>query len=136
MSARQETKKQIAVANQPLKGWARLVAAYHNSRAGFLDAWQGEEAFRLEIIVFLVSIPAALWLAPNLFQAALLMASVLLIVIVEVLNSAIEYVVDRIGPERHELSRKAKDLGSLAVLLAALLAGVIWIAAIVQAATA
>ncbi|MEO1285849.1 MAG: diacylglycerol kinase, partial [Pseudomonadota bacterium] len=80
--------------------------------------------------------PAALWLAPNLFQAALLMASVLLIVIVEVLNSAIENVVDRIGPERHDLSRKAKDLGSLAVLLAALLASVIWIAAIVQAATA
>ncbi|MEM8617824.1 MAG: diacylglycerol kinase [Pseudomonadota bacterium] len=121
--------------NQPLKGWARLVAAYHNSRAGFADAWQGEEAFRLELIVLLLSIPAAFWLAPNIFHAALLIASVLLILIVEVLNSAIENVVDRIGEERHELSRKAKDMGSLAVLLAAVLAGLLWLATVLQTFT-
>lgn len=120
------------MANQPLKGWARLAAAYHNSRAGFRDAWEGEEAFRIECIVLLLSIPAAIWVAPNLLQAALLIASVLFILIVEVLNSAIENVVDRIGSEHHELSRKAKDMGSLAVLLAACLTGVIWAAAIWQ----
>ena len=124
------------MANQPLKGWARLVAAYHNSIAGFRDAWQGEEAFRIECILFLISIPAALWVAPSILHAALLIASVLFILIVEVLNTAIENVVDRIGPERHDLSRKAKDLGSLAVLLAALMAGMVWLATIIQSVMA
>ncbi|MEM6587412.1 MAG: diacylglycerol kinase [Pseudomonadota bacterium] len=119
--------------NQPLRGWARLAAAYRNSKAGFRDAWTGEEAFRQEIVALALSVPAAWVLADTLFQAAVLIASVLLIVIVEVLNSAIESVVDRIGPERHDLSRKAKDMGSLAVLLAACLAGIIWLAAIWQA---
>ena len=120
------------MANQPLKGLARLKAAYRNSCNGFRDAWTGEEAVRLECMAFLVSIPAAVWIAPDLFTAALLIGSVLFILIVEILNSAIENVVDRIGPERHELSRKAKDMGSLAVLLAALLAGLLWIAAFYQ----
>ena len=135
MHTGQDTKKQKDMANQPLKGWARLVAAYHNSRAGFRDAWQGEEAFRLEFILFLLSVPAALWLSPDVFHAGVLIASVLLILIVEVLNSAIENVVDRIGEEHHELSRKAKDMGSLAVLLAAVLAGLLWLATLWQVLT-
>ena len=117
--------------NQPLKGWDRLVAAAHNSKAGFQDVWKGDEAFRIEIIVLLISIPVAFWVAPNLFATAVLIAAVLLVVIVEVLNSAIEAVVDRIGPERHELSRMAKDLGSLAVLLATILAGILWTAMLI-----
>ena len=118
--------------NQPLKGFARLAAAWRNSRAGFRDAWQNEEAFRIEFTLFVLSVPLAFWLADGVFRAAILIAVVLLLVIVEVLNSAIEAVVDRIGPERHDLSRLAKDLGSLAVLLAAVLAGIVWIAAIVE----
>ncbi|MEM7596867.1 MAG: diacylglycerol kinase [Pseudomonadota bacterium] len=123
------------MANQPLKGMARLAAAWRNSRAGFRDAWQGEEAFRQEVILFLLSIPAAFLIGATVFQTALLIVSMVLLLIVEILNSAIESVVDRIGPERHELSRKAKDMGSLAVLMAMLLAGILWLAAIWQALT-
>ncbi|MEL6376288.1 MAG: diacylglycerol kinase [Pseudomonadota bacterium] len=116
--------------NQPLKGWPRLVAAYHNSCAGFRVVWREEEAFRIELVAFFLSVPAAFWLGTSIFQAAILISATLFIVIVEVLNSAIEAVVDRIGPERHELSGLAKDLGSLAVLLACVLAGLLWCAAI------
>ena len=116
--------------NQPLKGIARLIAAYRNSRAGFGDVWRGEEAFRLEFIIFLLSIPAAFWLGTSIFSITLLIVSVLIVLIVEVLNSAIEAVVDRIGSERHELSRMAKDLGSLAVLLAMLVPGIVWLGAL------
>ena len=118
--------------NQPLKGIPRLIAAYRNSCAGFRDVWRGEEAFRIEFTLFVLSIPAAFWVADDAFKAALLIASVLLLVIIEVLNSAIEAVVDRIGPERHDLSRLAKDLGSLAVLLATILAGLLWLAALYE----
>jgi len=120
------------MANQPLKGIARLAAAWRNSRAGFRDIWQGEEAFRMEMILWIVSIPVAFVLADSVFQAAILIAAGLLLLIVEVLNSAIEAVVDRIGAERHDLSRMAKDLGSLAVLLASLLLGLLWLAALWQ----
>ncbi len=116
--------------NQPLKGAARLKAAYRNSAVGFGDLWHGEEAFRLEVWVFLASAPLALWLGSDGFTTALLIASVLLVLIVEVLNSAIEAVVDRIGPERHELSRMAKDYGSLAVLLSACVPGILWLGAL------
>ena len=120
------------MANQPLRGVARFAAAWRNSRAGFRDIWRNEEAFRLEMVLFAVSIPVAFWIAQSVFHAAVLIASGLLLLIVEVLNSAIEAVVDGIGPERHDLSRMAKDLGSLAVLLASLLLGVMWLAALWQ----
>ncbi|NNK16366.1 MAG: diacylglycerol kinase [Sulfitobacter sp.] len=120
------------MANQPLKGIARLAAAWRNSRAGFRDIWRGEEAFRLEMAVWIISVPVAFVLADGVFQAAVLIAAGLLLLIVEVLNSAIEAVVDRIGAERHDLSRMAKDLGSLAVLLASLLLGLLWLAALWQ----
>ncbi|WP_301951097.1 diacylglycerol kinase [Roseovarius sp. EL26] len=116
--------------NQPLKGFARLRAAYANSMAGFRDIWHGEEAFRIEFIVFLLSIPIAFLVGQNAIMIALLIISVLLVVIVEILNSAIEAAIDRIGPERHELSRMAKDYGSLAVLLAAFIPGMLWAAAL------
>ena len=118
------------MANQPLKGSARLIAAWRNSVAGFRDIWRGEEAFRLEIWALAAAVPTAIWLGRDVFETALLIAAVLFIVIIEVLNSAIEATIDRIGPERHELSRQAKDLGSLAVLLATILAGVLWVAAL------
>lgn len=115
---------------QGLKGMTRLVAAFRNSKAGFGDIWRGEEAFRIEAVVFVLSVPAAFWLGETALAVAALIVSVLFVMIVEVLNSAIEAVVDRIGPERHELSRIAKDLGSLAVLLSACVTGLIWLAAI------
>ena len=107
-------------------GIARLVAAFKNSKQGFSDIWHREEAFRLEAIGFVVSLPVAFWLAASLGQFALLIVSILVLMIVEVLNSAIEATVDRIGLEQHELSRIAKDLGSLATLLAALVPLAVW----------
>ena len=107
-------------------------AAWRNSLTGFGDIWRGEEAFRLEAMVFLVSVPAAFWLTERPIAAGILIVSVLLVLIVEVLNSALEAVVDRIGPERHDLSRMAKDLGTLAVLLAMVTAGLLWTAALVM----
>ena len=113
-----------------LRGVARLRAAFRNSLAGLRDIWRGEEAFRIEAVILVPSIPAAFWLGESALSVAALIVSVLMLLIVEILNSAIEAVVDRIGPERHELSRIAKDLGSLAVLLTALAAGLIWLAAL------
>jgi len=120
------------MSEQGLKGLARLIAAFGNSAAGFRDAWRSDEAFRIEFMIFLASIPGAFWLGDDPGTIVLLIASVLFVVVVEVLNSAIEAVVDRIGPERHELSRMAKDLGSLAVLLSAFVPGLIWLAALWQ----
>lgn len=117
------------MANQSLKGAPRLVAAWRNSRAGFRDIWRGEEAFRIEMALWVMSMPVALWLTRDVFAAAVLIAAGLLLLIVEVLNSAIEAVVDRIGTERHDLSRMAKDLGSLAVLMASALLALVWGAA-------
>ncbi|MEQ9260622.1 MAG: diacylglycerol kinase [Roseovarius sp.] len=118
------------MSEQKLTGMPRLVAAFRNSMAGFSDVWRSDEAFRIEALLLLPAIPAALWLGKTPFQSALLIAAMLLLVIVEVLNSAIEATIDRIGPERHELSRIAKDLGSLAVLLATCLAALLWLAAL------
>lgn len=120
------------MANQPLKGIARLNAAFWNSWQGARDVWHGEEAFRMEIGILAVSVPIAFWLGDGLLQAAILIGVILVMLITEVLNSAIEAVVDRIGPERHELSRKAKDLGSFAVLLSMVLAGLVWCAALIE----
>ncbi|MEM6385655.1 MAG: diacylglycerol kinase [Pseudomonadota bacterium] len=120
------------MANQPLKGIERLKAAFLNSRQGARDIWRGEEAFRLEVIILLVGVPIAFWLAKDYFQTAILIGTILILITVEILNSAIEAVVDRIGPERHELSRMAKDLGSLAVLVATGLVILIWGAALLD----
>ena len=114
------------MANQPLRGRARITAAWRNSRAGLRDIWTNEEAFRIEAVMWIVSVPLAFVVGQTLFQAALLIAAGLFLLLIEVLNSAIEAVVDRIGPERHELSRMAKDLGSLAVLIATLMLALLW----------
>ena len=109
-----------------LSGFSRLSAAFKNSKAGFRDIWQREEAFRQEVIALVVLTPVAIWLASGVGQFALLVGSILFLMIVEILNSAIEATIDRIGLEKHELSRIAKDLGSLAVLLALLFPAGIW----------
>ena len=118
------------MANQPLKGMPRLMAAWNNSVRGFWDAWRDEEAFRLECILLIIALPLAYWVGNSWFQSAVLIGAIVIVLIVEAVNSAIEATIDRIGPERHELSRTAKDLGSLAVLLADILAGLLWLAAL------
>ena len=117
---------------QPVTGMARMITAYRNSMVGLRDIWRGEEAFRIEAILCALSVPVALWIGEDFFQAAILIGAGLLLIIVEVINSAIEATIDRIGPERHELSRMAKDLGSLAVLLATVLLGILWVAALID----
>ncbi len=112
-------------------GAKRLFNAFFYSCDGFRSAWKSEQAFRQEALLALILIPAALLLPVSLTQSALLIFSLLMLLIAEVLNSAVEAAIDRIGPELHPLSKKAKDLGSLAVLIA--LAGVFIVWALVLA---
>jgi diacylglycerol kinase (ATP) len=112
-------------------GLSRVWHATGYSLAGLRAGW-GETAFRQEAVAALVLLPLAFWMGQSWVQVALLAGSVLLVMIVELLNTGIETVVDRIGPEWHDLSKRAKDMGSAAVLLALLLALGIWTAAILE----
>jgi diacylglycerol kinase (ATP) len=108
------------------RGIARLWHATRYSAAGFLAAWRGEEAFRQELLLGVVLVPAAAWLGRSATERALLIGSWLVVLIVELLNTAVESVVDRIGTERNPLSGQAKDLGSAAVLASLLLMVLAW----------
>jgi diacylglycerol kinase (ATP) len=110
-----------------LKGIARMLKACIYSWQGLRAAWRHEAAFREEIGLSLLLIPLGLYLGENGQQKALLVASVMLIPLVEILNSAIEAAVDRHGSEQHELSGRAKDMGSAAVALSIALMLVVWI---------
>lgn len=114
------------MANQQAKGWRRLVNAWRFSRQGFKAAYQHEEAFRQEVWALLPLLPLGLWLGVTGVERALLLGSLLLVPIVELLNSAIETLVDRVGLEHHELSGRAKDIGSAAVLLVIVFAVSVW----------
>ncbi len=107
-------------------GLRRLINATRYSAQGFKAAWKTEDAFRQESVLAVILIPVAVLLPVSLVYKLLLIGSVILVLIVEVLNSAIEAVVDRFGGEIHPLSGKAKDLGSAAVLLALTLAIIAW----------
>lgn len=113
-------------------GLDRILHAAGYSWAGLLAAYRGESAFRQEIWLTIIATPLAFWLGRDWVQVALLLGSLLLVLIVELLNSAIEAAIDRVSFELHELSKRAKDIASAAVLLALLLAGGIWLAAIWQ----
>ncbi|MDC9595010.1 diacylglycerol kinase [Xenorhabdus sp. IM139775] len=113
------------MANQST-GLIRIIKAAKYSAKGIKAAWQNEAAFRQEAIVAILAVIIAFSFDFGLLERLLLIASVMLVVIVEILNSAIEAVVDRIGSEYHELSGRAKDMGSAAVLLTILLALFIW----------
>lgn len=113
-------------------GLDRIIHAAGYSWAGLKAAYTGESAFRQETWLCIVAAPLAFWLANTWEQGALLLGSLLLLLIVELLNSAIEAVVDRVSFERHELSKRAKDIASAAVLMALVLAAGIWGAAIWQ----
>ena len=113
-------------------GIDRIVRAAGHSASGLRMAYTGESAFRQETWLAVVMLPAAFWLGRNWEQTALLAGSVLLVMIVELLNSGIEAVVDRVSYERHELSKRAKDIASAAVLLSLLLCAGVWAAALWQ----
>jgi diacylglycerol kinase (ATP) len=107
-------------------GLERIIKASGYSLQGFRAAWKHESAFRQETLLALVFMPLALWLGQSAVQTALLVGTLFLVVIVELLNSSIEAVVDRIGDEPHRLSGRAKDMGSAAVFLSLLLLVVVW----------
>lgn len=108
-------------------GPARVWNACGASARGLAGALRNEAAFRQELLIAAVLVPLGLWLGDGGVEKALLVAPVLLVLVVELLNSAIEAVVDRIGPERHALSGLAKDLGSAAVSCALLLLALTWV---------
>lgn len=108
-------------------GVQRLVAAFGSSARGLAGIFREEQAFRQELAFGCVALPLGLWLGHDGVQRALLTAPVLLVLIVELLNSAIEATVDRIGLERNALAGLAKEAGSAAVLLSFALLGLVWL---------
>lgn len=110
-------------------GLNRILHAGGYSLQGLRAGWQ-ETAFRQEALLSFVLVPLAFWLGKSWLETALLAGSVLLVMIVELLNTGIECAIDRIGPEWHNLSKRAKDTGSAAVLLSLLLCTGIWLAAL------
>jgi diacylglycerol kinase (ATP) len=125
----------IAAMSNQFKGRTginRIVHAARNSINGLHAAYTGESAFRQETWLAVVLLPAAFWLGRTAIEVALLAGTVVLVLIVELLNSAIEAVVDRVSFDWHDLSKRAKDIASAAVLLALLLCAGIWFTVIAQ----
>ena len=115
------------MANSGHTGITRVIKAAGYSWAGIKAAWINEEAFRQETVLSIILIPLGAWLGHNGVERALLIGSVLLVLIVEILNSAVEAAIDRIGTERNPLSARAKDFGSAAVLFSLVNVAVIWL---------
>lgn len=114
------------------QGLSRIWHAYRYSWEGLLAGWRTSTAFRQEVMLAALLVPASFWLGQTWVETAVLAAAVVAVMVVELLNTAIEAAIDRIGPQWHALSKLAKDLGSAAVLLSLLLCGGIWAAAIYQ----
>ena len=110
-------------------GLSRVWHAAGYSLAGLRAGWD-ETAFRQEALAAIVLVPLSFWLGRSWVEVALLAGSAILVMIVELLNTAVEAAIDRIGPEWHDLSKRAKDMGSAAVLLSLTLCGGIWAAAL------
>ena len=113
-------------------GIKRLANAFTYSVAGTLAAFKHEDAFRQEVILSIILIPLAIYLGQTAIEQALMIASILLIIIVELLNSSVEATVDRISVKRHKLSKRAKDIGSAAVFFSLVNATVIWFLILVK----
>ena len=116
-------------AESPFKGKTglrRLLNALGYSLEGFKAAFKHEDAFRQEVLLAVVMIPSGIYLGNNTIEQALLVASILLVLIVELLNSAIEAAVDHTSTDHHALAKRAKDIGSAAVLLALCVVMVVW----------
>lgn len=114
-------------AREKPRGLTRILRAAGASWQGLRGAYREEAAFRQELGLSALVIPLGLWLGRTGVERALLVAPMLLVLVVELLNSAVEATVDRIGPERHVLAGLAKDIGSAAVLLSFVLLGVVWL---------
>jgi diacylglycerol kinase (ATP) len=114
------------MANHNVTGWRRLYNAFRFSMSGFKVCFRLEEAFRQEVFLLIPLFPLALWLGETPVERALLVGSMLLVPIVELINSAIEANVDRVGYERHELSARAKDIASAAVFSSVTYMWIIW----------
>jgi diacylglycerol kinase (ATP) len=108
-------------------GITRLVNAFNYSRAGLQEAYRNEEAFRQEVLLAVILIPLAFWLESEMIERSIMIACVMLVIIVELLNSAIEATVDRISLDDHNLAKRAKDIGSAAVLMSLLNLVVVWL---------
>ena len=106
---------------------AHILKAFIWSMAGIKAAWKNEQAFRWEACIVLLMMPVGLWFGKTAVERALLIACSMAVLITELLNSAVEAVVDRIGPERHELSKRAKDLGSAAAFISMITAAAVWV---------
>lgn len=107
-------------------GLVRILRAAGSSARGLAGAFRGEAAFRQELALAAIVIPLGLFLGGSGIERALLVAPMLLVLVVELVNSAIEATVDRIGPEQHVLSGLAKDIGSAAVFMSFVLLGTMW----------
>lgn len=111
---------------------ARLIKAGAHSWAGLKATWSDEQAFRIEAVLGLILLPAVFWLGDSLVDYLLLFSSMVLVLIVEILNTAIETVVDRVSTEPSPLSKKAKDQGSAAVFVAMMFFVVVWLSMLAQ----
>lgn len=107
-------------------GITRIIDAFGYSRKGLLAVWRYEAAFRQEVVLAILLTPAAFWLAQDVVELILLMASVVWVLMAELVNSSIEAVVDRTGYEKHELAGRAKDIGSALVMVSLLLLVFVW----------
>jgi len=108
-------------------GITRLLRAFGYSFQGFRHTWREEAAFRQEVALALLVVPAGLYFGRSGMERAMLVSPMLLILVVEILNSAVEAVVDRSGTDRHPLAGMAKDMGSAAVMLSFILLGTVWL---------
>ncbi|MCP4127876.1 MAG: diacylglycerol kinase [Gammaproteobacteria bacterium] len=115
------------MASQGPLGIQRIINALGYSMAGFRASFKHEQALRQEVYALIILIPLGVWLGNSGVERALLVASLLIVPLMELLNSAIEAVVDRFGGEQHELSGRAKDVGSAAVFLSIVLAAAVWL---------
>ena len=107
-------------------GIKRIINAFFFSMHGFAACFRTEEAFRQEVYIAVIMIPLGLWLGGTGLEKVALVGSVMLVLIVEILNTAVERAIDRISFEKHELSKEAKDMGSAAVFLSLVLCGFTW----------
>jgi diacylglycerol kinase (ATP) len=131
MSSPEDAVGELANPQKGRTGFSRVWHAAGFSFAGLRAGWE-EAAFRLEACLSFVMVPLAFFLGQTWVEVVLLAGTVLLVMMVELLNTAVEAAIDRIGLERHPLSKRAKDMGSAAVFLSLLLAGGTWLAALVR----
>ncbi len=128
-TASKEAPKESPDAQKSRTGLHRLLHATGYSLQGLRAGW-GETAFRQEALAAMVMLPASLWVGRTWVEVALLAGSIVLVMMTELLNTGIEAAIDRIGPEWHDLSKRAKDMGSAAVLLSVVLCAGVWLAAL------